>query len=194
MISSRLLTGALALLAASVVNAGVCYPPSIRTLSTTVATSSSSIETTSTSESASTTETGASSDTTSAEPSTTDLVITTTSNAEATSDTTTSAATTTTSAPVDNPPAGSCTDADDCLLSTDPLCVLGLCECVNDVCVPQDIESCSVDADCSSGQICENGVCTTPPPECASTQDCRNLGRCIIFPVLCPCVSGQCEG
>ncbi|KAI8663911.1 HET domain-containing protein [Fusarium keratoplasticum] len=192
MISSRLLTGALALLAASVVNAGVCYPSSIRTLSTTVATSSSSIETTSTSESAITTETGASSDTTSAEASTTDLVITTT--AEATSDTTTSAATTTTSAPVDNPPAGSCIDANDCLLSTDPLCVLGLCECVNDVCVPQDIESCSVDAECSQGQICENGVCTTPPPECASAQDCRNLGRCVIFPVLCPCVSGQCAG
>ncbi|RSL46536.1 hypothetical protein CEP54_013809 [Fusarium duplospermum] len=163
MISSRFLTGALALLAANAVNARVCYPSSIPTVSTTVSTTSSSAEPTSTSESAIETETSASTDATSTEASTTDIVITTTSTAEATSETTTSAATTT-SAPVDNPTPDPCSTDSDCLLSADPLCLQGLCICVDLLCTPQSpADSCSVDSDCSSGDICENGVCTAPP-------------------------------
>ncbi|RSL49203.1 hypothetical protein CEP53_009244 [Fusarium sp. AF-6] len=150
MVSSHFLTGALALLAASAVHARVCYP----SLSTTVATTSSSAESTSTSESSIATETSASTDATSTEASTTDIVITTTSTAEATSQTTTSAATTT-SAPVDNPTRDPCSTDSDCLLSTDPLCLRGLCICVDLQCTPQTpTDSCSVDSDCSPGEIC----------------------------------------
>ncbi|RTE76331.1 hypothetical protein BHE90_009219 [Fusarium euwallaceae] len=120
MVSSHFLTGALALLAASAVNARVCYP----SLSTTVATTSSSAESTSTSESFIATETSASTDATSTEASTTDIVITTTSTAA--SQTTTSAATTS-SALVDNTTPDPCAVDSDCFFSADPVCLQGLC-------------------------------------------------------------------
>lgn len=156
MVSSRLLTGAIALLAASV-KARVCYPSSIPTLSTTI---SISTEITSVSESVVTAETdttsasATSTDTTSIETSTTDLSVTTATSDQTSSDATTLAATAT-SAPAD------CINADDCIWSGNPMCFQNPCDCIGGVCIP--LLDCSVDSDCSAGMNCINLVCAPVP-------------------------------
>ncbi|KAF4986888.1 hypothetical protein FDECE_15710 [Fusarium decemcellulare] len=224
MISSRFLTGAIVLLAASVANAGKCRPSS--TLSSTVITvSTSTTAEASTSESAITsleseTETGtttgetstdvtttsvvsidttssgttSSIETTTSEASTADLPTTiTTTTAETTSDTTTSAAATTTSVVVDDP-TPECVDANDCLLSPNQICLLGLCDCdANHQCTPRpDIQLCSSNAQCSTGATCQSGVCVDPVG-CTGAGSClANLDLCVL-PGVCVCVNGLCN-
>jgi len=87
---------------------------------------------------------------------------------------------------------GACVDGNDCLLSSNPLCALGLCVCVDAVCqINPNVEECSGNGDCSPGATCENGVCVDEI-ECSDADDClENLDLCVL-PGVCACVNGVC--
>ncbi|KAF4948841.1 hypothetical protein FSARC_13635, partial [Fusarium sarcochroum] len=88
--------------------------------------------------------------------------------------------------------AGSCVDANDCLLSVNPLCALGLCVCVDAVCTQRpDVPTCTTNSDCSTGATCQNGACIDNAP-CNGAADCvANLDFCAL-PGACVCLNGVC--
>ena len=94
------------------------------------------------------------------------------------------------------PPGGgipdACVDANDCLLSVNPLCALGLCVCVDAVCqTSPEVDECSGDDDCSPGATCDSGVCVDNT-DCTGAADClANLDLCVL-PGVCACVDGVC--
>lgn len=81
--------------------------------------------------------------------------------------------------------------------SADGVCKPGQCkaddcvngyECVNEVCVPEDVDACILDADCVSfGQDykCINGTCTAPADQCTDKTQCPD-------PANQRCVDGKC--
>ncbi|RBA14053.1 hypothetical protein FPRO05_02845 [Fusarium proliferatum] len=85
-----------------------------------------------------------------------------------------------------------CVDANDCLLSVNPLCALGLCVCVDAVCTTSpDVDECTSNAGCSAGATCQNGVCVDNT-DCTGAADClANLDICVL-PGVCACVNGVC--
>ncbi|EMT66594.1 Teneurin-4 [Fusarium odoratissimum] len=85
-----------------------------------------------------------------------------------------------------------CVDANDCLLSVNPLCALGLCVCVDAVCATSpDVDECTSNAGCSAGATCQNGVCVDNT-DCTGAADClANLDLCVL-PGVCACVNGVC--
>lgn len=86
-----------------------------------------------------------------------------------------------------------CTDSTDCLLSVNPLCALGLCECNdNGFCAVSSDNTCTNNSGCSAGATCQQGVCLDDTPcsaegDCVANNDvCSSLGTCA-------CVDGMCS-
>ncbi|EKJ72788.1 hypothetical protein FPSE_07054 [Fusarium pseudograminearum CS3096] len=91
---------------------------------------------------------------TSAQDTTTMLITTTMQTLQST---TTSALTTTTSPAFEG---GACSDRNDCLLSLNPVCALGLCNCIDAICTPpSDTTTCTLSSQCGAGQDCQMGPC-----------------------------------
>jgi hypothetical protein len=86
-------------------------------------------------------------------------------------------------------------------------CCKGL-SCTDGTCLkPVPEPECENNADCNSGEICQNGICVPEPPECENDNDCGNNeicddGECIPEPPECVndndcsaieiCQNGQC--
>lgn len=69
-------------------------------------------------------------------------------------------------------------------------CCKGL-SCTDGTCLkPVPEPECENNADCNSGEICQNGICVPEPPECENDSDCGNdelcqKGECIPEPPEC---------
>ncbi|KAH6951696.1 hypothetical protein DER45DRAFT_576874 [Fusarium avenaceum] len=87
----------------------------------------------------------------------------------------------------------SCADNTDCLLSVNPLCARGLCECQDAQCtVSSVVDTCTTDSQCSAGATCQEGVCFDETA-CNSESDCiANNDLCSSFRT-CACVNGVCS-
>ncbi|QGI87352.1 hypothetical protein CEK25_002308 [Fusarium fujikuroi] len=94
----------------------------------------------------------------------------------------------------DNRQPDSCIDINDCLLSVNPICAIGLCECPQSTneCTPRsDLQLCQSNNGCSAGATCQQGVCVDQV-QCGGPSDCQaNLDLCVL-PGVCVCQNGIC--
>ncbi|KAH7236827.1 uncharacterized protein BKA55DRAFT_597355 [Fusarium redolens] len=88
----------------------------------------------------------------------------------------------------------SCSDANECLLSTNRICTLGLCECPEPTrqCTPRsDLQLCQSTGECSAGATCQQGICVDQVA-CTGESSClANLDLCVL-PGACVCRNGVC--
>ncbi|KAG4257280.1 hypothetical protein FPRO04_08388 [Fusarium proliferatum] len=88
----------------------------------------------------------------------------------------------------------SCVDINDCLLSVNPICTIGLCECPQSTneCTPRsDLQLCQSNNGCSAGATCQQGLCVDQV-QCGGPSDCvANLDLCVL-PGVCVCQNGVC--
>lgn len=87
-----------------------------------------------------------------------------------------------------------CVDINNCLLSVNPTCAIGLCECPQSTneCTPRsDLQLCQSNDGCSAGATCQRGVCVDEV-QCGGPSDCvANLDLCVL-PGVCVCQNGVC--